>query len=300
MAPSLSPDARVAAVVVEYNSGEALSSCLRSLRKNRLEEIIVVDNSAQDTVLAPSVSRLPGVTVHVSDQNLGFGGGVNLGAASTDAELLLLCNPDVELEVGAVAAMRSKLAASARAGVVGPALIDGSNRVVQSARSFPMIRGSWKQAFLGLLHPSGRRSGEYRARNWSRADGGKVDWVTGACLLVRADAFREIGGFDNRYFLYVEEVDFCWRLRAAGWETLYEPRARVKHTGGVSTSAHPYRAIAAHHRSLWVFIRRTTSGTYRGALPFVAIGLLVRCGLECALWATRVRNSGARGRPRGE
>jgi N-acetylglucosaminyl-diphospho-decaprenol L-rhamnosyltransferase len=114
-----------------------------------------------------------------------------------------------------------------------------------------------------------------------------VDWVTGACLLVRSDAFRQIGGFDDRYFLYVEEVDFCWRLHDAGWQVLYEPRARVTHTGGVSTSAHPYRAIAIHHRSLWLFIRRTTSGADRAALPVIGMGLVVRCGFACVLQTRR-------------
>jgi N-acetylglucosaminyl-diphospho-decaprenol L-rhamnosyltransferase len=222
-----------------------------------------------------------------STSNLGFGGGVNLGAAKANTELLLVCNPDVVLEVGALDALRARLRASDRAGAVGPALLDETGRIVQSARSFPAVRSSWRQAFLGLIRPFGRRSREYRARNWSRAEGGVVDWVTGACVLVRTDAFRQIGGFDDRYFLYVEEVDLCWRLRAAGWEVLYEPRARVTHTGAASTSAHPYRAIANHHRSLWLFIRRTTPGVDRAALPVIAVGLVARCGLACVIQAVR-------------
>ena len=168
-------------------------------------------------------------------------------------------------------------------------MLDDAGHVVQSARAFPSLRSSSVQAFLGLLRPSGRRSSEYRARNWSLAELGTVDWVTGACFLVRADAFRAIGGFDDEYFLYVEEVDFCWRLRAAGWEVLYQPEARVIHTGGVSTSAHPYRAIVTHHRSLWTFVRRTTSGTDRLALPFMAVALVARCVIACSLHAARQR-----------
>lgn len=287
MSPSSLSSARVAALIVEYHSGDALARCLRSLLESLVDEIIVVDNGACQPGAMPPETSAPGVTVIASVDNLGFGRGVNLGAANTTAELLLICNPDIVLQPGALDRLRASLDSRERVGAVGPALIDDVGRVAQSARSFPAIRLSWQQAFLGLLRPSGRRSREYRARNWSLAGGGIVDWVTGACVLVRANAFHEIGGFDDRYFLYVEEVDFCWRLGAAGWLVLYEPGAHVSHTGAVSTSAHPFRAIVSHHRSLWLFVRRTTSGTDRLALPLVAAALWVRCGLACVLRAAR-------------
>jgi N-acetylglucosaminyl-diphospho-decaprenol L-rhamnosyltransferase len=279
-------DARVAAVIVEYHSGEALSRCLASLRHSRVDEIIVVDNGAPDG--APSEWDPPAdVTLISAQHNAGFGAGVNLGATRTDADFLLICNPDVALQEGALEILRETLRSHPRAGIVGPALLDEAGQVVQSARAFPSLRASWGQAFLGLVRPSGRRSSEYRARNWTLANLGVVDWVTGACFVVRAEAFRAVGGFDDQYFLYVEEVDFCWRLRAAGWDVLYQPEARVTHTGGVSTSAHPYRAIVTHHWSLWTFVRRTTSGVERLALPLMAVGLAVRCLIACSLHAAR-------------
>ncbi len=297
MSDSQAARARVAAVVIEYHSGDALERCLESLRRSHVDEIVVVDNGARDTQGDSSLEVPAGVTLVRADENAGFGAGVNLGAAHTEADLLLICNPDVALQPGALDDLRETLKAHPRAGVVGPALVNEAGQVVQSARAFPSLRSSWQQAFLGLLRPSGRRSREYRTRNWSRADAGSVDWVTGACMLVRTEAFREIAGFDDRYFLYVEEVDFCWRLRAAGWAVLYQPLARVTHTGAISTSAHPYRAIATHHRSLWLFVRRTTSGTDRLALPLVGIGLVIRFLVACALQAAR-RLRGPSPRPR--
>ena len=281
MTPSPTSPERVAAIVVEYHSGDALLRCVQSLRANQVEEIVVVDNGGERRSLGGLLAG-PDVRWITATGNSGFGGGMNLGAAATDAELLLICNPDIELQPGALECLRTRLLSNKRAGVVGPALIDETGQVRQSARSFPSVRSSWQQAFLGVLRPSGGRSSKYRARNWKRAEAGVVDWVTGACMLVRAEAFRQIGGFDDSYFLYVEEVDFCWRLHRAGWEVLYEPRATVTHTGAVSTSAHPYRAFVTHHRSLWLFIRRTTSGADRLTLPIVALGLLLRCGLACA------------------
>jgi N-acetylglucosaminyl-diphospho-decaprenol L-rhamnosyltransferase len=108
-----------------------------------------------------------------------------------------------------------------------------------------------------------------------------VDWVTGACFLVRREAFDEVGGFDDRYFMYVEEVDLCWRLARAGWRTGYESSARVIHLAGVSTAAVPYRMIVAHHLSLWRFVRRTTCGSQRLLLPVVAAGIAGRCVAVC-------------------
>jgi len=309
----------VAAVVVEYHSGGALSRCLESLRACDLDEIVVVDNGAAptpastgakllrmpryaeegpskvavdlpepaDPAHSASAASSPEVRWIRAPSNLGFGAGVNLGTAALEAELLLICNPDVEVSQVALEHLCATMEAFPSTAVVGPSLVDGSGQVVQSARAFPTIRRSSQQALLGIAHPSGRRSREYRERNWEAGDSGLVDWVTGACMLVRADAFHSIGGFDGRYFLYVEEVDLCWRMRSAGWQVRYEPSAKVGHAGAKSTSAHPYRAISAHHRSLWRFARLSSNGADRALLPLVGMGLAARCALAWAIQAAR-------------
>jgi N-acetylglucosaminyl-diphospho-decaprenol L-rhamnosyltransferase len=106
-----------------------------------------------------------------------------------------------------------------------------------------------------------------------------VDWVSGACMLVRRSAFEAVGGFDEGYFMYVEDVDLCWRLARAGWRIGYEPSGRVVHALGASSRLMPYRMIAAHHRSLLRFASRTTTGGRRAVLPLVAAGLGVRTGV---------------------
>jgi len=316
--------ARVTAVVVEYRSGDALARCLESLAVNAVQDVVVVDNGASERrgptappgaspsgrcvssdvgrtspsgerLFAPSLelrgpfpSRL---RVVEAPANLGFGAGVNLGATmAADAELLLVCNPDVVLAPGAVERLCQALDAAPRAAVAGPALLDEEGRVVQSARAFPTIGRSWQHAFLGVLSPHGQRSRAYRERNWELATTGRVDWVTGACFLVRSEAFRSVGGFDPSYFLYAEEVDLCWRLKAAGWDVLYEPSARATHVGARSTSAHPYRALLWHHEALWRFACRTAQGPDRLLLPLVAAGLATRgvvAGASLALRSLR-------------
>jgi N-acetylglucosaminyl-diphospho-decaprenol L-rhamnosyltransferase len=112
--------------------------------------------------------------------------------------------------------------------------------------------------------------------DWDHAHAADVDWVAFTFVLVRASALREIGGLDERYFMYVEDVDTCWRLREAGWVVAYEPDAVVSHRIGGSSASAPYRMIVHHHRSLWRFARRTARGAGRLALPFLAAGLAAR------------------------
>ncbi len=105
-----------------------------------------------------------------------------------------------------------------------------------------------------------------------------VDWVSGACFLARRAAFEQVGGFDEAYFMYAEDVDLCWRLGRSGWQVAYVTGAEVTHLQGVSTDRHPYRMIAEHHRSLLRFAARSTRGWRRPLLPLVALGIGVRAG----------------------
>ena len=116
--------------------------------------------------------------------------------------------------------------------------------------------------------------------------------MSGACFLVRRSAFEEVGGFDEAYFMYAEDVDLCWRLGRAGWRAAYVPAAEVTHLQGVSTDPHPYRMILEHHRSLLRFAVRSSSGWRRALLPLVTVGLAVRAGL--AAWPVSPAGEGLR------
>ena len=109
-----------------------------------------------------------------------------------------------------------------------------------------------------------------------------MDWVSGACLLARRAAWDAVQGFDPSYFMYMEDVDLCWRVRRAGWEVGYEPAAVVTHIQGVSANQRPYRMLAAHHRSMWRFARATTTGIRRAALPVIGAGLVARMAVVSA------------------
>jgi N-acetylglucosaminyl-diphospho-decaprenol L-rhamnosyltransferase len=266
----------VDAVVVNYNSRDELLECVRSLRADGVADITVVDNGSADGSVASLAGADPETRLVETGTNLGYGGGANRGLAQGHRELVLVCNADVVVHPGALAALVSGLDADPRLAVVGPRLLNTDGTLYPSARTFPSLVDAIGHGFLGLVAPGNRFTRSYKMLDWDHAGRRTVDWVSGSCFLARRRALEDVGGFDVSYFMYLEDVDLCWRLRGAGWGVAYEPSAPVLHVQGVSTDQHPYRMIRAHHRSLLQFAWRTTSGWRRLLLPVVAVGLGAR------------------------
>jgi N-acetylglucosaminyl-diphospho-decaprenol L-rhamnosyltransferase len=160
--------------------------------------------------------------------------------------------------------------------MVGPRIFGKSGDLYPSARRFPHLVEAFGHGVIGQFWPGNPFTRRYRMVDWDHAGAREVDWVSGACFLARREAWDAVGGFDRTYFMYMEDVDLCWRLRAAGWSVAYEPAAEVVHIQGVSADRHPYRMLLAHHVSMWRFACRTTTGRRRWALPFVLVGLALR------------------------
>jgi len=228
-------------------------------------------------------------------RNLGYGAGANRGVASlVGPEYVLVCNPDLVVHPGAVAALAGALDEEPAWALVGPAIVDPGGRPYPSARCFPSMADAAGHALIGLFRPDNRFSNRYRAPDPTAGGRRPVDWVSGACLMVRRSAFEELGGFDESYFMFAEEMDLCWRAGQAGWAVGFEPEAVVTHVEGVSRRRHPYRMILAHHRSAWRFAVRTTTGGRRVALPLAAAVLSLRLGLALLRQATRSRAAARR------
>lgn len=271
------------AIVVNYNAGDSLASCVDSLVADGVADVLVVDNASSDR----SAERLagegrPGVRVVWAGENLGFGGAVNRGAAETEAPYLLVSNPDLVVEPGATAALVGRLERDSDLAVCGPMLLETDGTVYPSGRDFPRLGDAIGHAFVGLVWGGNRWTKRYRHLGDDQHRSREADWVSGACFVVRHDAFDSVGGFDERYFMYVEDVDLCWRLRRAGWRVWYEPAASVVHEQGRSTALHPYRMLTAHHRSMWRFARRSADGRERWLLPVMAGGLAARLAMAFA------------------
>jgi N-acetylglucosaminyl-diphospho-decaprenol L-rhamnosyltransferase len=274
---------RVAAVVVNFESGSALTECLRTLVSEDPVEVVVVDNGSADGSLSQVGSTFPSVEVFVPGRNLGYGAAANRGAAATTAELVLVCNPDLSVHPGALAALVAVLDEQPEVAVVGPLIRTPSGDRYPSARRFPSLVDAAGHAVLGLFVPDNRFTRNYQRSDVAAASGSPqvVDWLSGACFLVRRSAFEAVGGFDEAYFMYAEDADLCWRLARAGWKAIYAPTAEVLHVQGVSTDHHPYRMIVEHHRSLLRFAWRSTSGWRRLLLPLVTVGIGGRAVLAC-------------------
>ena len=271
------PSRAVSAVVVSYNARDHLEVCLKSLISEGVASIVVVDNGSSDG--SRRVAEAAGVRWRDSGGNVGYGRAANLGAADeavAGAEFLLVCNPDLEVLPGCVTALMGTLAEDDSVGLVGPRLSNPDGSLYPSARTFPDLLDAMGHGLFGLVAPGNPFTRRYRLLDWDHSEQAMVDWVSGACFLVRRTAWDSVGGFDPSYFMYMEDVDLCWRLGRAGWRIAYQPGAEVIHAQGVSADQHPYRMLAAHHQSMWRFAWRTSSGGRRAALPVVGIGLVAR------------------------
>ena len=276
----------VGAVVVNYNAGDHLVECVRSVRAEGVVDIVVADNASTDGSDRAVAASDPNVVVLPTGANLGFGAAANRGVAACPGDYVLLLNPDTLVEPGTVKVLAAALDRDPGLALVGPRIENLDGSLYPSARTFPSLADAMGHAFLGLVNPSNRFTRRYRMLDWDHAAARDVDWVSGTCMLLRRSAFEAVGGFDERYFMYVEDVDLCWRLWHAGCRVAYEPAGCVVHTIGLSSEQSPYRMIAEHHRSLLRFSATTLTGPKRALVPLVAAGLAVRTTLA---WLQRLR-----------
>lgn len=286
--------ADVGAVVVNHNAREHLLACIASLTAEGVGTVVVVDNGSLDGSQAAVRRHYPRVRWVNSGANLGYGRAANTGAAMSSTPYILVCNPDVVLEPGTVATLVSHLEANAQVGVVGPRVVDVKGTLYPSARLFPDLVDAFGHGLLGQVWESNPYSRRYKMSDWGHNEAALVDWVSGAFFVARRAAWEAVGGFDRAYFMYMEDVDLCWRLGRAGWSVAYQPSAEVTHVQGVSTDRHPYRMLCAHHASMWRFAWRTTPSHRRWLLPLVLAGVGGRLGVLLAAKALARADPSAR------
>ena len=250
----------VAAVLVNYNGGSDLRRALQSIADEMGDapwEAVVVDNASVDGSERFALEFAPRVRLLRNPENIGFGRAVNCGVRSTTAPQVLVMNPDCYLEPGAMSALERELDQLPSCAVAGPRILDPDGSVQGSARGDPdMLTGVFGRTgglrrLLPFL-PVARRN-VITAPTAAGAAGVAVDWVSGACMLVRRDAFASVGGFDERYFMYWEDADLCRRLRARGYAIRYVPAATAVHRVGQSSRTARAASIRAFHRSAYVY-----------------------------------------------
>jgi N-acetylglucosaminyl-diphospho-decaprenol L-rhamnosyltransferase len=267
----------VTAVVVDYHADDVLVECVRSLEDNEVTHIVVVENGEVGSV--PQTLIELGVVLVSPGVNLGYGGGVNRGAAlARPTTYLLVSNPDVIVHPGAVHALMEYLDEHPDVALVGPSILRPDGTVYPSQRVFPNMWLAGVHALLSPLWPDNPATQRYRS---ARSDG-TVDWVSGAFFLVRRSSFEAVGGFDERYFMFAEEMALCWQLREHGFAVAATSDAVVTHIEGVSRAKAPRAMLIAHHRSALRFEFQTARGWRRALVPLASVVLSVRLLLVLA------------------
>jgi GT2 family glycosyltransferase len=265
-------------VIVTYNSTAEIDACLESLARHPAgvgHDVTVVDNASPDDTAGAIRRGWPTVRVIEAGGNLGFARANNIGIRASSGTLVLLLNPDTVVLRGAIDALVRTLAQRPDAAAVGPRLVDEQGRAELSFG--PMIGPVTEIRQKLLVDGQGRNLPVIRSyvERVTRAPR-EVDWVSGACLLVRRHDAEAVGLFDERYFMYIEDVDFCAALRARGRTVLFEPSAHVVHARGRSAATAATATRAAYrrsqlafyekHRPAWVPLLRAYL-RIRGALP---------------------------------
>jgi N-acetylglucosaminyl-diphospho-decaprenol L-rhamnosyltransferase len=293
-ASDLPSPVRPTILIVGYRAYAELDRCLASLSTHEPSvPVVVVDHDADAAAGQALAARYPRVTYVPCPTNNGFAAGVNLAArhAAAGTDLLLL-NPDCVLSGPVTGQLAAVLNAHPRAGVIGGVLLEPEGTLQRSARRFPDVttaiagRTSWLSRHL----PGNALS----RRNLSGrpASPTVVDWVTGAFALIRRATFDAVGGFDQGFFLYWEDADFCRRAGAAGWTTMYAPTTAVMHGTARSSAFVPVKALVAFHRSAWRYYWKHGSWLARAASPVVAAGLCGRFLMKLSRHASASPRSG--------
>ena len=266
----------VAVVTVTYSPGPHLERFLASLSMatERPVTVLLADNGSTDGTPQAAVERYPNVRLFDMGANLGYGTAVNRAVAQLDDDdWMIVANPDVQWGPGSIDALLSAAVRWPRAGALGPLVRDPDGSVYPSARHLPsLVRGSM-HAVLGPFWKRNPWTTAYRQERFEPTER-PVGWLSGSCLLVRRSAFSQIGGFDERYFMYMEDVDLGDRLGKAGWLSVYVPSAEVLHHKGHSTGHDPANHLAAHHKSTYLFLADRYSGWRLAPLRWALRGSL--------------------------
>jgi GT2 family glycosyltransferase len=291
----MKPSPQVAVVVVSYNTRDVLLTCLASvIESSRLSdfEIVVVDNASTDGSLQAVRHTYPQVTTIANPTNAGFGVACNQAIRATTAPLILLLNSDATITIESFQALQDAVNANAHCAAAGCRIVNSDGAETTNTRNF-----------LTALNQAAEQSGVLGWTNWkylrrthqpildSNKQDCSVDWIDGACLMVRRAALDEVGLFDEEFFMYSEDEDLCIRLRQHGWTICYTATATASHHGGASTSQNKFEMLRQFYRSQMQFLSKHRG---RRAASVYAIALRTILCLKSWLLPDRSRRAMAR------
>ncbi len=293
---------KLSIVIPTYNAHEWIQGCIDSIRLHRPSpptdyEIIVVDDLSSDDTIAIVRGQFPDVQVFANQKNIGFGKTVNVGLKAARGEYILVLNNDTWMHEGALDALIAFLDTHPEVGIVGPKVLSGDGSLQQQCRRRIPTPTAALLYFSGVarMFPKNPKIAGYLMTDADETRTTEVDAVSGACLMVRRSVLEKIHGFDPEYYLYGEDMDFCWRTKLAGWKVMYHPQAVITHFGGQGgTGKKKIYATIEWHRAMWIFYRKHRAPN--ATVPERALvysGIALKTALAVAL--NTVRRSGTPG-----
>lgn len=274
---------KLSIIIVSYNTNEFLKKCLTSIYKRTkdiLFEVIVVDNASIDGTQEMIQREFPQVKLILNIENLGFAAGNNIGIKQACGDNILLLNPDTEILNGTLRKTLSFMEANHKIGIAGCKLLFPDGSLQRSVRSFPTLWNMFcETTFLYLLFPTNKRSGIYGFSYMDYKRNVKVDWVSGAFLMLRKTMIDEIGMLDEQFFVYSEEVDLCYRAQKAGWEVWFCADAAVYHSWQ-GANCPSRRSIVWAQGAQYLFVDKHFTGLYR-----IIVKTLIYAGITIRIFA---------------
>jgi N-acetylglucosaminyl-diphospho-decaprenol L-rhamnosyltransferase len=274
--------ADVAVVIVNYNSGDDVASAARSALEaagDARVEVVVVDNDSRDGSAERAEAAVPGLRVLRNGRNAGFGSAANVGMRATQTPWVFLLNPDARITDGTLGGLLKVVADRPEAGAIGVLTRNPDGTVYPSARRIPGYAEATMHAFVSPFRPNNRWTRDYEMLDWDRRSERSVDWVSGSSMLLRRAALDRIGLFDEDYFMYVEDVDLCTRLRGARWDVWFTPELEVTHIGGTATRGKRSMTLE-HSRSMYrYFVKHRSPGALAVLRPPAWVALRARAEL---------------------
>lgn len=274
------PEMDVTIAVINWNTREMLAKCLKTLSDAQpllSYEIRVIDNHSTDG--SPQMVNRDFSEVELVENagNLGFSAAANQALRQSAAKYVFILNSDTEIDNEAIEILVDFADHHQEAGVIGPALFNSDGSTQITGRNFPSFWDATMHAFLGVIWHNNPWSVRYKMLDWNRQSERIVDWVSGAAMFIRRDAAKEVNFFDETFFMYVEDLDFCYRLNKKNWKVYFCPQAKVVHHLGKSSEQSNTKMIVEFQKSMYRFYAKKYKGSWRRFLkPLVVVGLSFR------------------------
>jgi len=266
----------VCIIIVSWNTKPYLLRCLESIFQKRERvpwEVVVVENGSQDGSGNAVKEMFPSVRLIENDRNLGFSKAANQGLIKSSGRYALLINPDTEVKERVIGQLVSFMDGHPKAGVAGVQLLHSDGSKQNSIANFPTLATELlNKDLLRWVFPE-----RFPGKSKNYLEPIEVDSVIGACMIMRREAMEQVGLLDEDYFLFLEETDWCYRMKKAGWKVYHLPEAEIYHFQGKSAEAEKKRARVEYYRSRYLFFKKHRGGL-KGFILF--IGLILRLGIE--------------------